>query len=236
MHLFSTTLYDAGLYSGYTDWHSHILPGVDDGVKTMDESLAILNKYEEMGVKEVWLTPHIMEDIPNTPEKLRSRFAELQTAYKGSVSLHLAAENMLDSLFEERLKTRDLLTIGEKEDMLLVETSYYNPPMDLFGLIGRIQSAGYHVILAHPERYIYMEEKDYKQLLDMHVRFQLNLASPLGYYGRQAKAKAERFIKEGYYSYRGTDIHRYAMFQALKHHPISRRLARQIKAITPIEG
>ena len=57
MHLFSTTLYEAGLYSGYTDWHSHILPGVDDGVKTMDESLAILNKYEEMGVKEVWLTP-----------------------------------------------------------------------------------------------------------------------------------------------------------------------------------
>lgn len=88
---------------GFTDYHSHILPGVDDGVQTMDESLEILRLYEEQGIKSVWLTPHIMEDIPNTTAHLRDRFAELQAAYTGGVQLHLAAENMLDNLFEERL-------------------------------------------------------------------------------------------------------------------------------------
>ena len=65
---------------GFTDYHSHILPGVDDGVQTMDESLEILRLYEEQGIKSVWLTPHIMEDIPNTTAHLRDRFAELQAA------------------------------------------------------------------------------------------------------------------------------------------------------------
>ena len=64
------TLEESGFFRGFTDWHCHILPGVDDGVLTMDESLQILAEYERLGVKEVWLTPHIMEDIPNTTEKL----------------------------------------------------------------------------------------------------------------------------------------------------------------------
>lgn len=116
---------------GFTDYHSHILPGVDDGVQTMDESLEILRLYEEQGIKSVWLTPHIMEDIPNTTAHLRDRFAELQAAYTGGVQLHLAAENMLDNLFEERLGKNDLLPLGENGDHLLVETSYFSPPMGL---------------------------------------------------------------------------------------------------------
>ena len=83
---------------GFIDWHSHILPGVDDGVQTMEDSLAILRRYEELGVAEVWLTPHIMEDIPNTTDELRQRFAELQSAYTGHVQLHLGVENMLESI------------------------------------------------------------------------------------------------------------------------------------------
>lgn len=74
------TLEESGFFRGFTDWHSHILPGVDDGVQSMDESLQILAEYERLGVKEVWLTPHIMEDIPNTTEKLRNRFVELKAA------------------------------------------------------------------------------------------------------------------------------------------------------------
>ena len=86
------TLGESGFFRGFTDWHCHILPGVDDGVQTMEEALQILAEYERLGVKEVWLTPHIMEDIPNTTEKLRDRFTELRTAYQGSVMLHLASE------------------------------------------------------------------------------------------------------------------------------------------------
>ena len=103
----------SGFFRGFTDWHCHILPGVDDGVQTMDEALEILAEYERLGVREVWLTPHVMEDIPNSTDGLRERFAELQAAYKGKVELNLASENMLDRLFEERLQKDDLLPWGK---------------------------------------------------------------------------------------------------------------------------
>ena len=198
----------AGTLNGFVDWHCHILPGVDDGLPTMEDALAVLAEYEHRGIAEVWLTPHIMEDIPNTTAALRSRFAELTEAYKGCVQLHLAAENMLDALFEERLAARDLLPIGPGGDHLLVETSYFNPPMDLHGMLERIMSAGYRPILAHPERYIYMGEKDYVQLHGMGVEFQLNLPSLAGMYGTEARKKARRLGKLGLYAYSGTDLHR----------------------------
>lgn len=198
----------AGTLKGFVDWHCHILPGVDDGLQTMDESLQVLAEYERLGIAQVWLTPHIMEDIPNTTAGLRASFAELQAAYKGGVQLHLAAENMLDALFEERLAARDLLPIGIRGDHLLVETSYFNPPMDLTGTLERIKSAGYRPILAHPERYIYMDEKDYRQLHGMGVEFQLNLPSLTGMYGPEARKKSLRLRKLGLYTYSGTDLHR----------------------------
>lgn len=183
---------------GFTDYHSHILPGVDDGVQTMDESLEILRLYEEQGIKSVWLTPHIMEDIPNTTAHLRDRFAELQAAYTGGVQLHLAAENMLDNLFEERLGKNDLLPLGENGDHLLVETSYFSPPMGLKNILLRIKSKGYHPVLAHPERYAYMDESDYRQLKDMGVKFQINLPSIAGMYGNRIKKKAMFLMSKEY--------------------------------------
>lgn len=209
MLLFSRriTLKDSGVFSSFTDWHSHILPGVDDGVPTMDESLEILSRYEELGVKKVWLTPHIMEDVPNTTDHLRQRFAELQSAYKGNIALHLAAENMLDNLFEERLKSNDLLPIGNDGSHLLVETSYYNPPMNFHDLLDRIKASGHTPILAHPERYTYMEKSDYHRLKVMNIKFQLNIFSLIGYYGPQTRKKAEWLLKEKMYDLCGTDIH-----------------------------
>ena len=207
------SLQDSGIFSGFTDWHSHILPGVDDGVRTMGESLEILRLYEKLGVRSVWLTPHIMEDIPNTTAHLRERFAELQASYSGSVELHLAAENMLDGLFEERLEKNDLLQLGENGDHLLVETSCFSPPMDLYGILERIKAKGYHPVLAHPERYTYMETADYHRLKEMEVRFQINLPSIAGMYGDRIKKKAVRLLGEKAVAYTGTDIHSYDIFQ-----------------------
>ena len=196
-----------GFFNGLTDWHCHLLPGVDDGVQTMKESLEIIRMYEQLGVKSVWLTPHIMEDIPNTTTYLRERFAELQAAYSGTVELHLAAENMLDNLFKERLEENDVLPLGENSDHLLVETSYFNPPMNMSGTLERIKAMGYYPILAHPERYLYMGENDYRQLKEAGVKFQLNISSLLGMYGRHIQTKAAQLLKRGMYDLTGSDLH-----------------------------
>lgn len=183
------TLAESGILRGMTDYHSHLLPGVDDGVQTVEESLAILRLYEQLGIREVWFTPHIMEDIPNTTAGLRSRFEQFQKRYTGNIRLHLAAEYMLDNLFKERLAHRDLLPIGEEGNHLLVETSYFNPPMDLYGMIEKIKSAGFIPVLAHPERYVYMGKKDYIRLIQSKVEFQLNLPSLVGVYGDLVKKR-----------------------------------------------
>ena len=205
----------SGFFRGFTDWHCHILPGVDDGVQTMDEALEILAEYERLGVKEVWLTPHVMEDIPNSTDGLRKRFAELQAAYKGKVELNLASENMLDRLFEERLQKDDLLPWGKDGKHLLVETSYFNPPMGLNNILLRIKAKGYFPVLAHPERYIYMRRDEYERLKSMDIKFQLNLFSLTGLYGKDAQKKANDLLKAGMYDYTGTDLHRREVLQSL---------------------
>ena len=202
-----------GVLIGMTDWHSHILPGVDDGIQSMKESLATLELYGEIGIKEVWLTPHIMEDIPNTPEHLNSVFKELCSLYKGDIKLNLAAENMLDNLFYENLKKGNLMTIGPQRDHLLIETSYFNPPMSMENTLKAIMSEGIYPVLAHPERYFYMTDKDYRKYKDMGVKFQLNLPSLTGSYGSEVRKKAEYLQKNGYYDYSGTDIHSLEYFK-----------------------
>lgn len=210
-----TSIADCGVFQGFTDWHCHLLPDVDDGVQTMDESLKLLALYEELGIRKVWLTPHIMEDMPNTTADLRERFGELQEAYRGNVKLHLAAENMLDNLFEERLMQDDLLPLGEDGKHLLVETSYFNPPMDLDGMLSRIRSKGYIPVLAHPERYVYMDEEDYRRIKSVGVCFQSNLPSLAGAYGEGVKKKAEWLLKEGLTDLWGTDTHELQRFSRL---------------------
>ncbi len=212
------SLLEAGVLRGWTDWHCHILPGVDDGIPTLEDSLAALRWYEAQGVEEVWLTPHVMEDIPNTPAQLRARFAELQAAYNGPITMHLAAENMLDPLFEERLEAGELLPYchserSEESPLLLVETSYFNPPMDLDGLLQRIREKGYRPLLAHPERYVYMTWADYTRLHEAGVLFQLNLPSLAGGYGPDARRKAERLLKARWYHRTGSDLHRLSHFR-----------------------
>ncbi|MDE6717592.1 MAG: capsular biosynthesis protein [Muribaculaceae bacterium] len=206
-------LENAGIFRGFTDWHSHILPGVDDGVRTMEKSLVILDRFERAGVRKVWLTPHVMEDYPNTPDSLRARFAELKEAYKGEIELRLAAENMLDSLFEERLEKNEFLPIGEEGRHLLVETSYMNPPMGMEEMMQGAMQKGYTLILAHPERYRYMDEDDYLRLKDQGIVFQSNFMSLIGAYGETARRKVEWLLKEGMVDLTGSDIHRIESFE-----------------------
>ena len=197
---------ESGVLNGSIDRHSHILYGVDDGIKTLEDSLAVLSFEESLGVKEVWCTSHIMEDVPNTTEFLRDRFAELCSHYTGSIKLHLAAEYMIDTVFEERLKVGDLLTM--EDNMLLMETSTIAPPYDLKGSLKGAMSAGYRPLFAHPERCRFLEVKDCEELVEMGVRLQLNIASLTGYYGQSTKVKAETLLNKGLYFAYGSDCHR----------------------------
>ena len=197
----------SSLLTNFTDYHSHILPGVDDGVKKMEVSLKVLERYEQMGIAEVWCTPHVMEDIPNTTAGLQARFAELCETYQGPIKLHLAAEYMMDALFEERLEQGDLLALGNEGNQLLVETSYFTPPMDMDYILKRVKQKGYYPVLAHPERYVYMGKEHYTELKHKEIRFQLNLSSLAGAYGSEAKDKARWILKHDYYNLAGSDLH-----------------------------
>ncbi len=198
------------LLTGFTDYHSHVLPGVDDGIKKMEDAMKVIAEYERQGVKTLWLTPHIMEDMPNQTADLKKRFEFLKNNYDGPLELRLAAENMLDNLFEQRIADNDVLPIGKKADHLLVETSYFTAPSDFEGKLGRVCKAGFFPLLAHPERYMYMTIDDYDDLHDRGIKMQLNLSSLFGFYGKEAKKKAEYMLLNEYYHAVGSDTHRVA--------------------------
>ena len=191
-----------------TDWHCHILPGVDDGVQKTEHALDILSFYEKTGIHEVWFTPHIMEDCPNESARLKERFESFKSIYKGNIKLHISAENMIDTLFDQRFKEGDIMTIGE--GMLLVETSYYNPPIAFESTLKEIKEKGYKPLLAHPERYVYMTDKDYPRLKEQGILFQLNIMSLVGMYGQHAARTASHLLQQGLYDFAGSDLHRLA--------------------------
>lgn len=195
------------LLEGATDHHSHILFGVDDGVSEPEDSLAILELLEGEGLRSLWLTPHTMEDVPNTTEGLRMRFDELKAMYKGPIELHLASEYMMDELFEKHLADKDFL-FHREEGSVLMETSTWSGPYNFWDMIDRTMRAGFRPVLAHPERYEYMGEKEYSRLHGMGVRLQLNYPSLLGYYGEHVRDKAAMILKKGWYDMAGSDCHR----------------------------
>lgn len=202
----------SGLLKGMTDIHSHILPGVDDGSPDIPTSLSLLRYLEELGFREVWLTPHVMEDYCNSNAGLQERFSELQKSYDGGITLHLGAEYMMDAVFIQKLKG-EVLPIADS--YLLVETSYMYPPTDLQGILLDVWNAGYQPIIAHPERYLYMEETDYRELKEKGYRFQLNLMSLSGYYGLRPRRVSEKLLRQGMYDLVGTDLHHLERYQPM---------------------
>lgn len=226
------TLVAGDFFQGFTDYHSHILPGVDDGVQVMSESLEMLKTYEQCGVKSVWCTPHIMDVAPSGNIILQQRFEKLKMAYQGSVSLHLAAEYMLDSGFPEHLKEKaTLLPIGPYGDHLLVETSTFSPPINFDELLDQIKARGYFPLLAHPERYVYMGANDYRKLKARGVKFQLNLLSLMGFYGSGVQMKAERLLTTGQYNFLGGDLHGVGFLDSLIHRRINKKYIHLLQRI-----
>ena len=233
MGLFSDkiTVRESGLLDGFWDCHCHLLPGVDDGVKEMDETLMILEEWELAGMREGWMTPHIMEDIPNMPEDLKKRFEKVKACYKGHIKLRLAAEHMMDGPFVKRLEEGSVMPFGPEGTGLLVETSYYTPPMNMGMLVDSIKRKGYDVILAHPERYQYMDTKDYRLWKEKGVLMQLNVPALTGAYGPEVQKKAEWLLKENMYDYCGTDTHSITQMDFFMNGVISKKRVKMIKRL-----
>ena len=227
---------DSGLLEGFRECHCHLLPGVDDGVKELHETLKILELWQSLGVKEVWLTPHIMEDIPNKTQELKQKCEELKTVAPKGITLRLSAENMMDNLFLQRLELRDLLPIGRDRQNLLVETSYYNPPMDMHRFFERIKESGYIPVLAHPERYQYMDMSTYKMWKEKGVLLQLNVPSLVGAYGPEVQYKAEKLLNKGMYDYCGTDTHSIRFVEYFLNGKISKKTVRKVQEIVAYEN
>ena len=179
------------------------------------------------GVKEVWFTPHVMEDMPNRPEELRKVFDGFLKDNNSPLcnSLHLAAENMLDSNFDLERS----LQLPAPGNHLLVETSYFSPPFNLNTTLKTIKQAGVYPLLAHPCRYRYMSLSDYEELHSMGIHFQLNLPAITGQYGPDVKKRAEWILSHGYYHLTGTDTHSIGTYRAFLDEKISNKVISQLE-------
>ncbi len=196
---------DTGLLANKTDVHCHLLPGVDDGVRTEAEAVASLRALNESGIARFIFTPHVMEEMPdNTARYLQQRFEAFHMLIPSGIEVKLAAEYMLDARFRSHLET-GLLSMGGRS--VLVETSYLSAPPDVDAMLYEIALAGYTPVIAHPERYVYMEGEGYNKWKAVGCALQLNLLSLGGYYGKYAYEVSHKLLKRGMYDYTGTDFH-----------------------------
>ncbi len=193
------------------DMHSHLIPGIDDGAKTIEDSLELIRGLHNLGYSKLITTPHIMSDyFRNTPEIILEGLATLKNAvaeHQIPVEISAAAEYYLDDGFMRKMEEEKLLTFGD--NYLLVEVSYINPPDNIHDVLFRAQVLGYKPVLAHPERYPYWyrDLDQYKRFYEMGITLQLNLNSLAGYYGPDAKKIAEKLIDLGIIGALGTDMH-----------------------------
>ncbi len=199
--------------SWHTDIHSHLLPGVDDGVQNLDQTLEILRQLEAWGIRRVITTPHVNQDwYPNTPSILAEGQLTLQKLVADnnlSLTIEVAAEYLVDDLFLHLLETDDLRSFGD-ERYLLIETGWASAPHFMETILFRIQTKGYKPILAHPERYQYYfnDLSAIAKLRDMGCLLQMNWGSVTGRYGNKVKAQAQHLLKNKWIDFVGSDIHR----------------------------
>jgi len=217
-----------------TDMHSHLIPGIDDGSKSMEDSLMMLRKFAELGYKKVITTPHVMSDFyKNTPEIILAGLEKVRTAIKAEgleIEIDAAAEYYLDFKFDELILKKELLTFGDNH--VLFELSFNDEPPRVKDSVFNMITEGYRPILAHVERYpFYFNQwekiEDYKT---RGVLLQLNINSLSGHYGPQVKKMAEQLISRGWIDVVGSDCHHMGhlqMLDGLRENPYLHKIVNQ---------
>jgi len=194
------------------DMHSHLIPGIDDGSKTMSQTIGLLSKLEEMGYKKVITTPHIMSDYyQNTPDIILNGLAELKNELATlnlNIQVEAAAEYYFDYAFMQQLQQKEkLLTFGDQ--YILIEFPFHAKPSKIDDLLFELLMQGYKPVIAHFERYLYFDDcvSLAQEWRDKGVSIQLNFNSIFGHYGVEVKRQAERLIDAEAIDFAATDCH-----------------------------
>jgi len=205
------------------DMHSHLLPGIDDGLQEVEQSVEFIKDLKALGYKKLYCTPHILSDLyPNKPETILPKLELVRAALKVAgvdMPVDAAAEYMIDHEFAELIsksKKESLLTIAG--DYILVEMSYLSPSPNFDQVIFDLRMMGLQPILAHPERYNYYHQKfeQYERFKEQGCKLQVNLLSLSGGYGPHVKKVAENLFKNGMVDFLGTDMHHSRHLDMLK--------------------
>ncbi len=222
---------------GLVDIHNHILPGIDDGAATLEDSISLIKAFSEMGITEFIATPHIMNDYyPNTPKTINTALQDLKEALPSAglndIKIKAAAEYMMDQSFIELINEGNLLTLAD--DLVLVEMSYFQAPINLNDILFQLQTKKYRPILAHPERYAFYHSKNlekYEELKDRGCSFQLNLLSVTGHYGKNIQETAFQLLDNQMIDFIGSDAHQMRHLEKLLDIKVSEKRIDQLKPI-----
>jgi protein-tyrosine phosphatase len=205
----------------FVDIHSHLLPGLDDGVQSFEEAGEIISRFQKLGYKKLITTPHVMSDFfRNSNETILNKLDELRAwllARQIDIELTAAAEYYLDEELVKKIENNiPLLTFGNK--YLLFETNFMTEPMNLREFIFLATTKGYKPVLAHPERYLYVQSDFSKaeDLLNRGILFQLNISSISGHYSKAAQTIAQKLIDKGWIHLLGSDCHNLQHIQLLE--------------------
>ncbi|MBM1106785.1 histidinol phosphatase [Aurantibacter crassamenti] len=221
---------------GFIDIHNHILPGIDDGAKTVENSLELIKTFTEIGCSKFIATPHIMHNYyPNDIVSITKAYDILKNAITMSelqnVDLSAAAEHMIDSNFEDILEQNQVMPLAKT--YILIEMSYLQPSINFEIAVQKIASNRLFPILAHPERYVFLHNriKKYRKYKDKGILFQLNLLSLTDFYGKEVQKTAHKLLEEGLIDFIASDVHNMNQLNTIKSMRLSNKTLNLIMPI-----
>ncbi|SHF35784.1 Tyrosine-protein phosphatase YwqE [Arenibacter palladensis] len=220
----------------FIDIHNHILPGIDDGAKTVEDSINLIKGFSDIGVKKFIATPHIMHNYyPNDYETIHAAHGKVQNKLlredMKDITLDVAAEHMIDANFDHLLDQEKVMPL--RNNYLLIEMSYLQPPINFDEAILNIAAHRHFPILAHPERYafIHQDSSKFQKYKNSGILFQMNILSLSQFYGKDVQKKAHKLLQNGLIDYVASDVHNQQQLQSIKELQLSNNL---IKLLYPV--